>query len=85
MLLNSQALDVNGSVSGTRISTLQFVVVELLCSIFTLGNSCEKFPGIVKVETTSKTNLAMAMADNRTLRAVNRILGPFSKVLQFSF
>ena len=47
----------------------------------TRGNSCENFPGVVKVETTSKTNLAV----NHTLRAVNRILDPVSKVLQFSF
>ena len=47
----------------------------------TRGNSCENFPGVVKIETTSKTNLA----GNRTLRAVNRILDPVSEVLQFSF
>ena len=47
----------------------------------TPGNSCENFPGVVKMETTSKTNLA----GNHTLRAVNRILDPVSEVLQFSF
>ena len=47
----------------------------------TRGNSCENFPGVIKIETTSKSNLV----GNRTLRAVNRILDPVSKVLQFSF